>query len=169
MKSNTKHIAILGILIAAATAVHYIEGLLPSLILGVPIKLGLANIFTLYTLIKFSRRDALILTVLRSILGSFLSGAISGMLYSLTGGMLAFLAMSMLLELYIKKRISAIGMSVCGSFFFYLGQLVVGSFLNGPAMLLYFPMMSILSIPTGFFVGLITTLMLTKLPDIRKE
>jgi hypothetical protein len=29
--------------------------------------------------------------------------------------------------------------------------------------------MSILSIPTGFFVGLITTLMLTKLPDIRKE
>ena len=66
MKSNTKHIAILGILIAAATAVHYIEGLLPSLILGVPIKLGLANIFTLYTLIKFSRRDALILTVLKA-------------------------------------------------------------------------------------------------------
>lgn len=169
MKNNTKHIALLGLLIAAATVVHYIEGLLPSLVLGVPIKLGLANIFTLYTLIKFSKRDALILTVLRSLLGSILGGAVTGIFYSVTGGLLAFSAMSLLLGLYRKERVSAIGMSVCGSFFFNLGQLAVGSFLNGPAMLLYFPMMSILSIPTGFFIGIVTTIMVGKLPNAHKE
>ena len=52
---NAKRIATLALLAAMALAVQSLESLLPPIVPGVPFKLGLANIFTLVALLRFSR------------------------------------------------------------------------------------------------------------------
>lgn len=156
----TKRIARLGVLAAFATAIHAIEGLLPPLIAGVPIKLGLANVLTLYTLIRFSPLDALMVTVIRCVLGSLIAGSTVGLLFSLAGGLLAWCAMSALIKPYKLNKVSEIGVSITGAWFFNIGQLVVGFFLYGKAMLYYFPILELSGVATGMLTGFITYMLI---------
>ncbi len=150
----------LGVLAAFATAIHAIEGLLPPLIAGVPIKLGLANVLTLYTLIRFSPIDALMVTIIRCTLGSLITGSTVGLLFSLAGGFMAWGAMSALIKPYKRNKVSEIGMSVAGAWFFNIGQLIIGFFLYGKAMLYYFPVLELSGAATGILIGFITYLLI---------
>ena len=139
---------------SAAIIIHTVESMLPPLIPGIPVKLGLANVFTLLALISLGAPYAAAVAVLRCLVGSLISGAVSQLPYSLCGAILSFLFM--LAADHFRKRgsISAVGQSVLGSFAFNLGQLAVGIVIVGKAMFYYFPVMSLLSIPTGIFTGL---------------
>ncbi len=67
-----RRLATLALIVALGVALHRIEAFLP---LPAPwIKLGLANVMTLVALVFFGFRDALMVTLLRVILGSFLGG-----------------------------------------------------------------------------------------------
>ena len=64
--------AILSLIVALGVVLHRLEILIP---LPSPwIKLGLANVMTLVTLIFFGLRDALTVTLLRIMLGSIIGG-----------------------------------------------------------------------------------------------
>lgn len=151
---NTKKLVLAAILTAAAIIMHTIESMLPPLMIGIPVRLGLANIFTLVALIMLGAPYALAIAVLRCLVASLITGAVSQLPYSLTGALLSFLAMLLLDGLRKEDRISAVGESVFGSFAFNVGQLAVGILIAGRAMLYYFPIMSLLSVPTGIFTGL---------------
>lgn len=141
---------------ALAIIMHSVESLLPPLIAAVPVRLGLANIFSLAALLMFGRLSCLLVTCLRCCVGALIAGSMTSFIYSITGGLLSFLIMALLSARQLCGRISPIGISVAGAFAFNAGQLAVGILLVGKATLLYFPTMSILSIPTGLFVGLIS-------------
>jgi heptaprenyl diphosphate synthase len=65
-------ITILSLIVALGVVLHRLEILIP---LPSPwIKLGLANVMTLVTLIFFGLRDALTVTLLRIMLGSIIGG-----------------------------------------------------------------------------------------------
>lgn len=151
---NTKKLVLAAILTAAAIIMHTVESMLPPLMIGIPVRLGLANIFTLVALIMLGAPYVLAIAVLRCLVASLITGAVSQLPYSLTGALLSFLAMLLLDGLRKKDRISAVGESVFGSFAFNVGQLAVGILIAGRAMLYYFPIMSLLSVPTGIFTGL---------------
>ncbi|MBQ1684280.1 MAG: Gx transporter family protein [Clostridia bacterium] len=150
---NTKKLVLAAILTAAAIIMHTVETMLPPLMIGVPVRLGLANIFTLCALILLGAPYALAIAVLRCLVAVLITGAVSQLPYSLAGALLSFSAMLMLDGLRRKDRISAVGESVFGSFAFNVGQLAVGILIAGNAMLFYFPIMSLLSVPTGIFTG----------------
>ena len=153
--SPAKKLALAALLAAAAIIVHTVEALLPPLIPGVPVRLGLANVFTLITLMLLGGPYALAVAVIRCLVSVLITGAVSQLPYSLTGALLSFLAMLSLEPLRRKDRVSAVGESVFGSFMFNVGQLAVGILIIGRAMFYYFPVMSLLSVPTGIFTGLI--------------
>ena len=143
----------LAMLTALALIAHYLESLLPPLMAGLPVKLGLANVFSLTAMLMWSPKEAFAITVIRCLLGSVFAGSPTSLMYSMTGGILSCILMSLLLPLCRREKISPAGLSIAGAFAFNAGQLGVGALIVGKGMLLYFPLMSLLSLPTGIFVG----------------
>ncbi len=152
---RVRKLTIAAMITAAAIIIHTVETLLPPLIPGIPVRLGLANVFTLLALITLGAPYSFAIAMLRSIVAVLITGAVSQLPYSLCGALLSFLLMLCVDPLRKRGILSAVGQSVCGAFAFNIGQLAVGIIICGKAMLFYFPVMSLLSIPTGIFTGLI--------------
>lgn len=161
--SKVRRLTTLAILSAMALAVQWFESLLPPIVPAVPVKLGLANIFTLYALLCLSRREALAVAMLRCFLFPLVSGTVSGFFYAFTGSLLSWAMMALLLPLERRGLVSAMGLSVAGAFCFNLGQALVGLVTVGRAMLAYFPYMGLLSVPAGLATGLLCALLIRRL------
>lgn len=161
---TTRRIAEVALLTAMALGAQWLESLLPPIIPAIPVRLGLANIFTLFALLRRSRSDALLITLLRCPLFVLVTGNVSQLFYALAGGLLAWGAMALLIGSLRAGRISAVGLSVAGAFFFNVGQLAVGCVATGPAMLAYLPWMGLLSIPAGIATGLLAGLLARRIP-----
>ena len=81
-----RKITILGILTAVALTIFMIESALPALAPIPGIKLGLANIVTLFILLRFKVMDACLALFVRIILASVFAGQMVSLLYSICGG-----------------------------------------------------------------------------------
>ncbi len=157
---NAKGLTRLALLAALALLLSYLEGLLPPLIAGLPVKLGLANVAVLIALELFGAKQAALIQLVRCALGPLIGGSPVGALYSLAGGALSLLAMCALHALKRRRpnAVSLIGVSVAGAFLHSLGQLLMGAALVSPAVFAYFTPMELLSVPAGLFVGLLAML-----------
>lgn len=164
VKVSTKKLTGAALLAASAVIMHSMEALLPPLIIGVPVKLGLANIFTLFAVIRLGNGYAAAITVIRCLVSALITGTVSALPFSLTGALCAFFIMAALKKPMQKGLISPVGMSVAGSFMFNIGQIAVSVLTAGRAMLCYFPLMTLFSVPTGIFTGL-TVYFINRLTD----
>lgn len=157
MKNRTAKITLLAIILSMALITHYIESMLPSLFPFAPgVKLGLANIFTLFAITVLGYKEGLLVAVLRCFLATFLGSPLSTLAFSLSGAILAFTAMSVTVY-FSRGGVSYIGVSVLGSCFHNIGQIIVSAFiLNSVYIISYLPVMIIMSLPTGLFIGYCT-------------
>ncbi len=157
MSKRVSKLTLLAIIISMALVTHYIESLLPSLFPFAPgVKLGLANIFTLFTITVIGYKEGLVVAVLRCVLATFIGTPLSTLLFSLTGAICAYIAMSLVLSLS-RGGVSYIGISVLGSCFHNIGQIVAaGLILNSVYIVSYLPVLIIMSLPTGLFIGYCT-------------
>ena len=106
MKEDTKRLATLAMIVAMASAVHYLEGLLPPILPAVPgTKLGLANIFSLFALVTMGVKEGYAVVVLRCLVGTLIGGSVTGLLYALSGGLLSYTVMALCRRL-LKGRLS---------------------------------------------------------------
>ncbi|MFU0799424.1 MAG: Gx transporter family protein [Xylanivirga thermophila] len=161
--NNTKKMVVLSLITAQAIVIHYIESFLPVLIPG--IKLGLANIMTMVTIALFGFGEALLVVIIRCVLGSLLAGNPMSILYSLTGGILSCIVIWTLYR-YFGKYFSLIAISVAGALFHNVGQLLVASVVFGTIGIFftYIPILASVSVITGFFIGLVSIYILQFLP-----
>jgi len=152
---KVKKMVLMALLISQALVLHYIEGLFPVLLPGV--KLGLANIITLVTIVLFGIKEAIAVVVIRSVLGPILGGSPASILYSLAGGILSTLVMAILYTKY-RKYFSLIGISTAGAVFHNIGQLLVASWIFGTISILYtyLPVLMIAAAVAGYFIGLVS-------------
>lgn len=91
MKIKTRELTLCAVLSALALALSYMESFFP-LVLLVPlpgVKLGLANIVTLYALYALDFPSALAILLVRCTLGALFAGNASALLFSLLGGLSA--------------------------------------------------------------------------------
>ena len=110
-----RRIAILSLIVALGVVLHRLETLIP---LPAPwIKLGLANVMTLVTLIFFGLRDAVTVTLLRIMLGSIIGGTFLSPTFflSLSGGVMSVFVMSWV-YFYGKSPFSLVRVSVCAAY-----------------------------------------------------
>ena len=146
MKISTKKLALCALLSALALALSWAESFL---ILPLPVpgmKLGLANIVTLYALYTMGFPAALSILLVRCTLGAFFAGSISSLLFSLGGGLLALAVMAILR----KTRLSIYGVSLCGAAAHNIGQVLAAlAVLQSAAPVGYLPILLILSLFTG--------------------
>ena len=151
MKSSK--IAQMGLMIALAFVLSYLESLLPIQI-GIPgAKLGLANIVVLIAIVQFGEKEALFLTVARAVLSGLTFGSLYSMAYSLSGGVLSTILMSFMHKV---KKFSIIGISVVGGVTHNMGQLVIAMLVLKSLDLKYYSGFLILcGILTGVLTGLV--------------
>lgn len=151
---NTRRMTLISIFVAQALVLHIIERLIPVPFLTPGAKLGLANIITVISLYIFTFKDAFLIVILRVLLATLVGGSLSGFFYSITGGLLSLLAMFCIKKIG-KENISIVGISVFGSFFHNLGQVVVAALIvQNIAIISYLPILMLVGVGTGIFVGL---------------
>ncbi len=155
MKIKTKHITLLAMYTAIALAIFVVESALPP-ILPIPgVKLGLANIITLWLLINGTWKDALCVLMMRIILGSIFAGQIISFAYSLAGGLFCLFAMLLIHHLLGKEHI--VITSVVGAIFHNIGQLSMAFLiLQSYSVIAYFPVLFLSGVVSGMFTGLCT-------------
>lgn len=151
MTMKTRDTVLLSLLTAQAIVLHYIESFIPVIAPGA--KLGLANIMTIVTLYIFGTKYALMVSVIRILLGSLLSGNPMGILFGLAGGLLSLTIMAILKK--YPKYFSLIGVSTAGAALHNLGQLITAALLYKTKGILftYMPILMLTSAITGYFIG----------------
>lgn len=114
MKIKTRELTLCAVLSALALALSYMESFFPlALIVPLPgVKLGLANIVTLYALYAIGFPSALAILLVRCTLGALFAGNASALLFSLLGGLSALLVMALLSG---AKKLSIFGVSIAGA------------------------------------------------------
>ena len=114
MKLNARSIALCAVLTALALGLSTLENLFPvTLIVPLPgVKLGLANIVTVFALYELGAVPALTILAARCLLGGLFAGNLSALLFSLLGG---FTAMLVMIALKHCKGLSIYGVSIGGS------------------------------------------------------
>ncbi|MFA5526084.1 MAG: Gx transporter family protein [Acholeplasmataceae bacterium] len=151
---KTRKMTLLANFLAIAIVLNIIESAIP--IIPVPgAKLGFANVVTLIVLYVYSFKDSSFLTLSRVILVSLLTGKLLGPVFymSMSGAILAIFAMGFFRRL---NFFGVLGVSVLGSVFHCIGQIIGGYFVVGStAIVLYLPIMLFLSIPAGVVTGII--------------
>ncbi len=152
--AGTRRLVFLALLVAMATALHVVEGML-SIPLPIPgAKLGLANIITLLTIYLYGFRNGLKVSLMRVVLGSLIGGMFlsPGFLLALTGALFSTVVMAVLLK--HTSCFSMIGISLAGAVGHNLGQLLAACLLlQSSAIFYYLPVLLIAGIPTGFITG----------------
>lgn len=151
---------------AIALIIHVVEALV-SLPVPIPgVKLGLANIVTLFMLFaprgKLRAADILAVLLCRILLGAIFAGNPMALAYSLAGGLLAIAAQMVTRRFVAEKQIWACG--AMGGIFHNIGQILAAIVITGtPAIAVYLPMLIIAGIITGVFTGLIAQLTVKRL------
>jgi heptaprenyl diphosphate synthase len=160
MKTTTKKLVYISILVAQAMVLSWLESLIPFTP-GIPgAKLGLANIVTLMALSTLDFKSTLTIVLMRTTLTSFMFGTMSSLLYSISGGLLSLIVMAILLKV-LPKSFSLVAISILGAIAHNLGQLMMAALVIENANILYYlPFLMILAIPTGLFVGIVTRYLL---------
>lgn len=112
----------LGLFLALALILSYVESLIPFSF-GVPgIKLGLPNLVVVLLLYRSGEKEAFLVNFLRVILSGFLFSNLYAILYALTGAVFSFCAM---LAGRRARCFSPVGVSVLGGVFHNIGQIIV--------------------------------------------
>lgn len=150
---NTKTLTRVAMLSALALIVFAIEAQIPAPVPIPGVKLGLANVITLFALWYLGRREAFMVLMVRIVLGAFVAGTLMTMLYSLAGGLLSFAVTVLMKPLFSQRQIWL--HSVFGSIAHNAGQLIVAVLVLGtPTLFLaYGPMLLLSAIVTGLFTG----------------
>ncbi len=148
-KNSVRTVTRMGLLMAVALILSWVEAVLPFQIPIPGVKLGFANIVTLAVLYQYSFPAALLFGILRVLLSALFLGRLSGVLFGLCGTVLAVCGMSLLKQC---RCFSSLGVSAAGAVLHGAGQLVIASILLTPAVWSLMPLLGI----SSAFCGIIT-------------
>jgi len=156
--NRVKKTVLLGLFVSQALILSIVESWIPipSPVPGV--KLGLANIITVITIIFFGFREAVSVVIARCVLSSiFGGGGWMLFLFSVTGGVLSSVVMSILYKSG-RDKFSITGISIAGAVSHNVGQIFVAAvFMKDLAVAVVLPVLLVSGCIMGFFVGLVSS------------
>lgn len=162
---KTKKLTLMAMLLALALIIFIIEAQIPPLAPIPGIKLGLANVINLMVLYMLGRKESFIILVLRIVLSSIFSGNATGFLYSISGGLVCFLFMSVM-SLFLKENKMWVA-SVFGAIGHNIGQIIMALLiLRTPQLVWYLPILIISAVITGVFTGITAQITLKQFKKI---
>ena len=164
---KARKLTLMAMLTAIALTIFMIEAQIPALVPVPGIKLGLANIVTVFAVFAMGPGEAASILFVRIFLGAVFAGNFSTILYSGAGGLCAIgvtIGLRKILtnqQLWVAGALSAIGHSV--------GQMAMAIVITAtPSLAVYLPVMVVCSVITGLFTGLFAQLLLNRGNEIWK-
>jgi heptaprenyl diphosphate synthase len=157
LRQAARKIALSGILTALALALSIAERWIPlGLAIPVPgIRLGLANIVTMFALFYLGPVYAAAILVVRCILAALFTG-ITAFPFSIAGGALAYVVMLLLKRGY-GRSFSLFGVSMGGAVAHNIGQVAIASLMLGEVMLFtYMPVLMLIGLATGVLTAAVS-------------
>lgn len=150
--NRTKKLALMSALTAIALTIFVVEAQLPPIVPIPGFKLGLANIITLVSMVLLGRKEAGAILAVRIILGSMFTGSVSALIFSIAGGVCAYLVMCLTIGLFPEKLMWVV--STLAALAHNAGQLAASVWVTGtPAILVYAPALVAAGVVTGVFTG----------------
>ena len=163
---KTAKIVYTAITVSVALILSYVETLIP-INFGIPgIKIGLANVVTVTVLYLLGKKSAVCVCALRIILSSLLFGTMLSFIYSASGAAFSLLGMILLKK---TGKFGTVGVSAAGGILHNMGQLVAAVLVTQtPKIAYYIPVLVISGTLTGVFIGMISSLLIQRLPKSAK-
>lgn len=154
---NLKKLTRASILAGVSLMIYVIESLIPPVVPVAGVKLGLANVVTLYAKVTLGARWALLVLLMKIFLGNLFTGTAVSLFYSLCGGILCFMA-EIIMFRFLNDRKQMWAVSVTGAIFHNIGQVIAATVLMGTEKIMWYLAILIpVGIITGTFTGLVAT------------
>ncbi len=150
----SKKISFLGMFLALALILSYVEALIPFSF-GIPgVKLGLTNIVIVFMLYFSGPTECLLVTFFRAVLAGFLFGNAFSIIYSLAGCLLSFAVMY---KIKMLNKFKPVSISIIGGICHNIGQLIVAAaIVETYSIIYYIPVLIISGAVTGMVIGIIS-------------
>ena len=162
---KAKKVTFLGLSIALAMILSFVEHQIPALVAIPGIKVGLPNIVMVFLLYRVGWRETVTVSIIRIILVSMLFGNIQMMTFSIAGAVLSLLGMILLKSL---KWFSCITVSITGAIPHNVGQIIAAVFWTGTAQIaFYLPALLISGTVAGTIIGILAGMMVKRMEKWR--
>lgn len=150
---NTRRLTELALMTTIALIIFIIELQIPNLVPIPGVKLGLANIVTIYAVYRYRPFEAAMILISWILLGAFFGGRVIALIYSLAGGSLCFCGMLGLKHILPQRYIWIC--SILGAVLHNIGQILAAILITQtPALLMYLPILMTSGCIAGLFTGL---------------
>lgn len=158
---KTKKVAFLGLSIALAMILSFVESQIPALVAIPGIKVGLPNLVMVFLLYKVGWKETVIVSIIRVVLVSMLFGNVQTMAFSIAGAALSLTGMIILKKFNL---FSCIAISVVGGVLHNVGQIIMACLITQTAgIVTYLPVLLISGTVAGVVIGLIGGMLVKRL------
>lgn len=160
-----RKVAFLGLSIALAMILSFVESQIPVFTAVPGMKVGLPNLVMVFLLYRAGWKETVVVSVIRVVLVSLLFGNLQSLIFSIAGALLSLTGMILLQK---TKLFSPITVSVVGGVLHNVGQIIAACLWTGTAQIAYYlPVLFISGICAGVVIGLISGLLLKRLEKVR--
>lgn len=164
---NVRRLTQLAMLTGVALIIFVIELQIPNPFPIPGIKLGLANIITVYAVYRFRAGEVMMIVLCRIFLAAVFSGNMMALAYSFAGSVLCLAGMLMLRKVIDKKHIWIA--SVFGAVLHNIGQILIAVLVMGTGVLVYLPFLLVSGCLAGAFTGGCAQIVLRRMKIIVSE
>lgn len=157
---STQKLTRLAMFLALSLILSYLESLIPINASIPGIKIGLANIITMYMIYCCGIKETGIIMFLRVILSGFLFSGLTTIIFGILGGMVCIIVMWSLKKI---SMFSVMGVSMAGAVSHNAGQILAAFIVIQNAEIIYYlPYLCISGLVTGLLVGYISALVIRR-------
>ena len=150
---QTRKLTRMALLTAIALTIFMVEAQIPAPIPVPGVKLGLANIVTVFAVYTMGSKEGAAILAGRIFLGAVFAGNFSTILYSAAGGALAILTTIGLKRILTQKQLWVAG--ALAAVAHAVEQMAVAVAVTGtPGLVAYLPVLMVTGIIAGLFTGL---------------
>lgn len=158
---KAKRVTFLGLSIALAMILSFVESQIPALVAIPGIKVGLPNIVMVFLLYRVGWKETVLVSIIRIILVSMLFGNIQTMTFSIAGAVLSLLGMILFKAL---GGFSCIAVSIMGGILHNVGQILAAILWTGTAQIAYYlPVLLISGTIAGTLIGILGGMMVKRM------
>ena len=167
MSEKVRKLTELAVLTAVSLIIFVIELQIPNPFPIPGIKLGLANIITVYAVYHYKAHEVAAVCAVRILLGAVFTGNFMALIYSAAGTLLCLLGMLPLKRILDEKHIWMT--SIIGAVLHNTGQMAAALIImQTPQLMLYYPFLLVSGCIAGAFTGLCAQIVTTRLKRRKK-
>lgn len=161
---KTRKLTTLGLSVALALILSYVESLLPPLVAVPGVKVGLPNVVILFLLYRYGWKEAGCVSLVRLVLSAALFTGFAAFFYGLAGAVLSLTGAALLKK---SGRFSPLGVSAAGGVLHNLGQIALAALvLDSGYVFAYLPVLLLSGTVAGALVGLLAGILIQR-TDVR--